>query len=357
MAGWAGFSEHELRQIKLQREVPLGQTDCPSDAFLSRQQPPGKKGLQVHTQKLGKQDKAVSARPGESKCIPKVNPPQIAMHNSAKVKKHVEEKPEASVTENTDKKSEPPSLNTKSAEQQTSTKEMELKDQSNLGQLQLEQRLIEEKNKRKKALLAKAIAERSKKTQAEAVKLKRIQKRLQALDDLVSTDVSILRNRIEQACIEFSQAKKRYDRAESEYVAAKLDLHKKTLTKEQLTEHLCTIIQQNELRKAKHLEELMQELDVETDEERLELEIEVEHMLQLQESEAKKQLLASAAEKDQQPSKMQEATPSLTENEPTADSKAVIQSAQKLEAKNGQDKITPQETNPFPIEQEVKNAS
>ncbi|NWX34942.1 GORAB protein, partial [Notiomystis cincta] len=155
--------------------------------------------------------------------------------------------------------------------------------------LQHEQRLIEEKNKRKKALLARAIAERSKRTQAETVKLKRIQKELQALDDMVSADIGILRNRIDQASLDYSYARKRYDKAESEYVAAKLDLQHKTEIKEHLTEHLCTIIQQNELRKARKLEELMQQLDVEADEENLELEIEVEQMLQQQEAEAGRQ--------------------------------------------------------------------
>lgn len=55
------------------------------------------------------------------------------------------------------------------------------------------------------------------------------------------------------------------EKAESEYVAAKLDLHKKTEVKEQLTEHLCAIIQQNELRKARKLEELMQQLELDTE--------------------------------------------------------------------------------------------
>lgn len=72
-------------------------------------------------------------------------------------------------------------------------------------------------------------------------------------------------------------------------MAAKLDLQKKTEVKEQLAEHLSTIIQQNELRKAKKLEELMKELEVEADEENLELEIEVEQMLQQQATEAKRQ--------------------------------------------------------------------
>ncbi|XP_045694338.1 RAB6-interacting golgin isoform X2 [Phyllostomus hastatus] len=147
---------------------------------------------------------------------------------------------------------------------------------------------MEEKNKRKKALLAKAIAERSKRTQAETLKLKRVQKELQALDDMVSADIGILRNRIDQASLDYSNARKRFDRVEAEYVTAKLDLQRKTDIKEQLTEHLCTIIQQNELRKAKKLEELMQQLDVQADEESLELDVEVERLLHEQEAEAGK---------------------------------------------------------------------
>lgn len=60
------------------------------------------------------------------------------------------------------------------------------------------------------------------------------------------------------------------EKAEAEYVGAKLDLHKKTEIKEQLTEHLCAIIQQNELRKARKLEELMLQLELGTDQESLE---------------------------------------------------------------------------------------
>lgn len=50
---------------------------------------------------------------------------------------------------------------------------------------------------------------RSKQTQAEAVKLKRIQKELQALDDMVSNDIGILRGKIEQASWEYSTARYR----------------------------------------------------------------------------------------------------------------------------------------------------
>ena len=74
-------------------------------------------------------------------------------------------------------------------------------------------------------------------------------------------------------------------------MTAKLELQRKTELKEQLTEHLCTIIQQNELRKARKLEELMQQLDVHADEETLELEVEVERLLCEQEAEARKQVV------------------------------------------------------------------
>uniref|UniRef100_A0AAY4CI13 RAB6-interacting golgin n=1 Tax=Denticeps clupeoides TaxID=299321 RepID=A0AAY4CI13_9TELE len=159
------------------------------------------------------------------------------------------------------------------------------REKSRLEQLQLEQRLMEEENKRKKAFLTKTIAEKSKQTQAEAVKLKRIQKELQVLDDSVSSDINILRGLIEQASLEYSAAwyvllgipiirkdvkevhasaslsRKRFEKAEAEYVSAKMDLHHRTEVKERLTEHLCAIIQQNELRKAGKLEELMLQLE------------------------------------------------------------------------------------------------
>ena len=39
------------------------------------------------------------------------------------------------------------------------------------------------------------------------MKLKRIQKELQALDDMVSADIGILRNRIDQASLDYSYAR------------------------------------------------------------------------------------------------------------------------------------------------------
>ena len=58
--------------------------------------------------------------------------------------------------------------------------------------------------------------------------------------------------------------RKRYNKAEKEFLDAKLLLFGKLERKEMLTEHLCTIIEQNEIRKARKLSELMDKLDIGT---------------------------------------------------------------------------------------------
>ncbi len=57
--------------------------------------------------------------------------------------------------------------------------------------------------------------------------------------------------------------RKRYEQAEVEFVSAKMELHRSSELKELMSEHLCTVIQQNEVRKAKKLAELLQALNVE----------------------------------------------------------------------------------------------
>ncbi|XP_075178068.1 RAB6-interacting golgin isoform X3 [Anomaloglossus baeobatrachus] len=251
MAGWAGFSEDELKSMRSRRELPDPKIPgaCPPEAFLSHKPPQGRK---VPVQKLAKQDEVPTAQKDHSSSNQKNTTVPVYSPSSTQVKKSLEDQPKQQAVDSKEVTTESPSMRAKEDED-LSRKEVELREKTRLEQLQLEQHVMEEKNKRKKALLAKAIAER-----------------------------------------------KRYDKAESEYVSAKLDLYKKTQIKEQLTEHLCTIIQQNELRKAKKLEELMQQLEVEADEERLDLEIEVEQILQLQEAEAKKQLVTSGSDKSQQ---------------------------------------------------------
>jgi len=90
--------------------------------------------------------------------------------------------------------------------------------------------------------------------------LQQIHDELQKLDLLLSNDVSILRDQIEVASQEFMEAQKRYKKAEKEFLDAKLHLFERLERKELLTEHLCTIIEQNEIRKARKLSELMNRL-------------------------------------------------------------------------------------------------
>ncbi|NXS91135.1 GORAB protein, partial [Jacana jacana] len=297
---WAGFSQEELRRLRCQRPdlyEPSEQQHRPHAVNKSRKQTQREKAFQQQCQKLGLQGGASSVPPEQLLSVPKdkpchpqqpVPPPHPPSAGDQSLSDNRDQQKEVTLVDPCNGSDSAPTRPAK-PNSKVEKKKVELQEKSRWEILQQEQRLIEEKNKRKKALLAKAIAERSKRTQAETVKLKRIQKELQALDDMVSADIGILRNRIDQASLDYSYARKRYDKAESEYVAAKLDLQHKTEIKEHLTEHLCTIIQQNELRKARKLEELMQQLEVEADEENLELEIEVERMLQQQEAEAGRQ--------------------------------------------------------------------
>ncbi|XP_048169244.1 RAB6-interacting golgin isoform X2 [Corvus hawaiiensis] len=304
---WAGFSQEELRRLRGQRpdlyepSEPLQQQQQqqphPQAVTKTRKQLQREKALKQQCQKLGLQGEAARVTPEQLLSAPQPKPCHPQQPGPTPCPPAAGDQRQSDSQEQQEGMTPGESCNGRESAQprpakpntQVERKKVELQEKSRWEILQQEQRLIEEKNKRKKALLARAIAERSKRTQAETVKLKRIQKELQALDDMVSADIGILRNRIDQASLDYSYARKRYDKAESEYVAAKLDLQHKTEIKEHLTEHLCTIIQQNELRKARKLEELMQQLDVEADEENLELEIEVERMLQQQEAEAGRQ--------------------------------------------------------------------
>ncbi|XP_056133264.1 RAB6-interacting golgin [Lampris incognitus] len=270
MAGWAGFSDEELRKLQQKDQgVPaaLGRGRKPTSTNRSRQQLQREKAL--HTAAQQKVGSELPVLPPEQQLSKP--PPKTVPETAAPVAEKVQE-----INMNVNRvpasaEDFPPTA------KELETPEVELREKTRLEQLQLEQKVMEEKNRRKKALLAKTIAEKSKQTHAEAVKLNRIQKELQTLDDMVSNDIGILRGKIEQASWDYSLARKRYEKAEAEYVTAKLDLHKKTEVKEQLTEHLCAIIQQNELRKAHKLEELMQQLQLQATEEELEKGRETEH--------------------------------------------------------------------------------
>jgi len=136
---------------------------------------------------------------------------------------------------------------------------------SKLEAFQEKQKLIEEQNRKRKEMLSKAIMDRKKKTDSESKKLDIVQLELQKIDVMLNTDVQFLRDSIEQASFEFMEAQKRYDRAEKEFVESKLHLFSVMERKELLTDHLCAIIEQNEIRKAKKLNALMEELQMETE--------------------------------------------------------------------------------------------
>ncbi|KAG1963709.1 RAB6-interacting golgin [Pimephales promelas] len=267
MAAWAGFSEEELQRLQqsgdlINQAVPvtLGRGRRPAPTNRSRQQLQRERALQLTAkQKEGSQ----SLSPDQ--LLTKPPDPPVVSH-PAPVKSQDESKPESQNEAEPVDRDSPVASVPPAVFKELDRQEVELREKNRLQQLQWEQRIMEEKNKQRKALLTKTIAEKSKQTQAEAVKLKKIQRELQALDDSVSNDIGVLRKLIEQSSMDYSLAWKRFEKAEAEYVAAKMDLHKKTEVKEQLTEHLCAIIQQNELRKARKLEELMHQLELNADE-------------------------------------------------------------------------------------------
>lgn len=133
---------------------------------------------------------------------------------------------------------------------------------SKLDAFQEKQKLIEEQNRKKKEMLLQTINDRKKKTDSEAKKLDLVNQELQKIDLMLTSDVKYLRNSIEQASIDYTDAMKRYERAEKEFIEAKLHLHSCQEKKELLTDHLCAIIEQNEMRKSKKLNSLMTELNI-----------------------------------------------------------------------------------------------
>jgi len=137
---------------------------------------------------------------------------------------------------------------------------------SKLEIFEVKQKLIEEQNRKRKELLTAAINDRRRQTSQETKKLQYIQEELQKIDNLLTTDVKFLRNSIEQASVDFSEAQKRYDKAEKEFIDAKMNLFRIMERKELLTDHLCSIIEQNEMRKAKKLTELMDKLNIDSSE-------------------------------------------------------------------------------------------
>ncbi|KAM6218230.1 RAB6-interacting golgin [Rhynchocyon petersi] len=215
--GWAGFSEEELRRLKQTKDPFEPQRRRPMNK--SRQQLQREKALQEQSQRLVLQGGSAPLPPEQllSAAKPRFNTqqpnPSLPAPTGSLASPTSDGKQQGTESQPREENCHDGKLNKKvevlppKSDCQLGKKKVELQEKSRWEVLQQEQRLMEEKNKRKKALLAKAIAERSKRTQAETMKLKRIQKELQALDDMVSADIGILRNRIDQASLDYSYAR------------------------------------------------------------------------------------------------------------------------------------------------------
>lgn len=246
MSGWAGFSDAELRKLKDQKDnksakVSSGQD--PNEASPGKRVPNILSASKSRTQREAANPVSSTGLGGNK--IPKQQTPVTATKPAEEKEEMVMEIKEE-VTEIEDSEALSREIN-------------------NLDKFRDQQKMIEEANKQRKALLSKTLTERQRKAREEAQKLSHIQKELQLLDNRLSADVTLIRSRIESASKDFLEAQRRYDRAEREFIEAKMDLQKKSDLKEQLTEHLYTIIHQNELRKAEKLSHLMNELEMESE--------------------------------------------------------------------------------------------
>ncbi|KAK7492826.1 hypothetical protein BaRGS_00015964 [Batillaria attramentaria] len=291
MAGWAGFTDEDLRQIKQSssHDSPVQQSRglAHKQAMMKKQKQQQQRDLLARQRSQEFAQGGGSNLPASQRLTPvsPQKPQHPAEHGGETDKTDVKERtpPDAGgvVTQiqNTAGSGKPGgeqgqnSVGRDAGENGPAVdevKELDEKEALNLElsrveQFRRQQQKMEEENKQRRQLLADAIKQRSRMAKAEAEKLTKVQKELNHLDSLVTADVAIIRDRIEAASMDFLQAQKRYERAEKEFVEAKLALAEKSDVKESLTEHLYTIIQQNEARKAERLASLMKELGLAAD--------------------------------------------------------------------------------------------
>ncbi|KAK3797486.1 hypothetical protein RRG08_042086 [Elysia crispata] len=284
MAGWSGFTDEDLRRMKVSSEKDerasrnIAQRQAQAQAAAKRQR---------QAQQRGAAAKRQSSRDHEP--APQIDP---SMQLGSFVRKPKDDHCGLETTRkdgpmdqngNTEGMSNGTSSGTEASKESNQNPEKEVKELDeneamsveleNVQKFQQQQKVIEEANKQKRALLARAIEDRRKRAKAEADKLLRVQQELNHLDSLLTADVGIIRDKIEMASLEYMDAQKRYEKAEKEFIAAKMDLYHKGEAKESLTEHLYTIIHQNEVRKARKLVELMEKLAMEVSPEEMELTI------------------------------------------------------------------------------------
>jgi len=304
MADWGGFSEAELRHLRSGGDSNQPQKPTPKKTS-------SKKGLVAK--------KTTKPKP------PKTSPD--ALLPTSQPEPTEVKKPEIETVKSN------PIPETVEKELITDENEILEKKKIEVEDLNRIQREMEEKNKRRKAALSQEIFDRQKRAAAETKMLKTIEAELAKLDQLLNADVAVLRDQIDTASCEFNEAKRRFDQAEKEYVDSKFDLQQKTEAKDTLTEHLVHLIQLNEERKLKKLEELTFKLSMDP-EVVAKREKEAAEQLKLEEEEKKKKMesdrlkrleeearLKAEAAKSQEEPNPEEVKPEENESKPDDDNK------------------------------------
>jgi len=271
MSDWGGFSDAELRHLRSGGDANPTSAKPKSTASKS-----SKKALAAKK----------TSKPKPAKKLPEEALfPTSTSSNAAK--KETKEEIQVHKIDTSSKEDEMPDF----IEEEV----VEQKKKMDIMEVEKAQREMEEKNKRRRAALSQEILSRQKKAALESKMLATIQEELVKLDNLLNADVAVLRDQIDTACFEFSEANRRFQTAEKEYVDSKFDLQKKTETKDSLTEHLMNLIQANEERKQKKLEELTFKLSMDP-EIVAKREAEAAEKLKLEE-EAKQKAIAEARKK------------------------------------------------------------
>ncbi|CAH1785539.1 unnamed protein product [Owenia fusiformis] len=294
MANWAGFSDDDLRRMKRQmsgneevKPASNAKQNPTKKVMTNTNRPrPREKLSNGRMAKTSNQDTPTNPDAMLSKPTPKEQSPTPSSKtfnadDSSNRKRKMEVKSSTVqkdvVMVSGDNSIEPNVDHNMPDNQESLTEEIDVKEGmsrelNKIEVFQQQQKAIEELNRKKRQMLTNAIAERQKKAKKEASTLTELTRELGKLDQLLHSDVSVLRDKIEEASREFTEAQKRYERAEQEFVDAKIHLHKTSDLKDDLVEHLYSIIHQNEVRKSKKLAELMDKLHL-ADSEELGLEL------------------------------------------------------------------------------------
>lgn len=285
MSGWAGFSDDELRRMQRKTpERPVGPPGSPppakstsvprksSSAPRSLQQRQRDRALRQAGEEALQAGQRLSGAPPGGGGIPEeekeagrsaaAGRPEVKLSPAAESEQSREEAPEVRHSPTPESREKAPVVRHSPAPEVRELDQQEVEEvlRTRLQVLQQQQNLIENQNRVKKELLTRTLREKNQQTRAEAAMLEAVGAELRQLDSATTDDIIILRQRIEAADWEYTKARKRYARAEAEFVSAKEELHQRAELKEQLVEHLTAVVQQRELRKARKLEELMLKL-------------------------------------------------------------------------------------------------